>query len=528
MRLGFSLLVLSLWLFLHQDLRQDGAEAANILGVFPYRHISPFLVMQPFVRTLAKRGHNVTLITPKGMPNDIEGVRHIRVAKLNKRLTEMIKSNQVFELIYNKWSENSLKAGMLFNASHDILSDPGVQRMLQDRSERFDLIIMEPTNLDALLGLVEYYNATLMGFSSGRWNWNSEELAGNPAPTVYEPISPIGYSLDTTFLSRVHNWIHIMEEKLLEHLVIRPAQLRIFQKFFGYSSQKLEELRTKFSVVLINSHYSMGKIRANVPNIIEVGGLHLSEPMEPCTEDLQRFMDEAEHGVIYLSMGNDVLVRFLPENLQQLLLKTFAKLKQRFIWKSELLNMPNKSENIFVIEKAPQRHILEHPNIRLFITNGGQLSVIEALHSGVPILGLPMFFDQFRNLRWGHLSGMVEVLDINTLNEDILTATIQEMLVSPKYALRSKEMSKFFQDRPMSPLDTAIWWTEYALRNKNLNRMRLNTEDIPLIQYYKLDTILTFVFRFGLVAVSVIFLVYSLFKRNRRARGRRLQPSITG
>ncbi|KMZ05328.1 UDP-glucosyltransferase 2 isoform X2 [Drosophila simulans] len=518
MCLGYCWLTVFLCLLLQQDLHQDQAEAANILGIFPYRHISPFFVMQPLVRTLAERGHNVTLITPSGLPNDIEGVRHIRVAQLNERIKD-----QVLDFLINKWTESALTAKALYNASNDILSDPGVQRMLHDKSERFDLIIMEPSSLDALYGLVEFYNATLIGLSSIRINWQTDELAGNPAPSIYEPISPVGFSLETSLFSRVYNWIHIMEEKLVDYLILRPAQLHLFQKFFGYSAQKMNELRNRFSLMLINSHYSMGKVRANAPNIIEVGGLHLSEPPEPSDEELQKFLDKANHGVIYFSMGNDVLIKFLPANIQELLLQTFAKLKESIIWKSELLCMPNKSDNVYVIEQAPQRHILNHPNVRLFITNGGLLSVIEAVDSGVPMLGLPMFFDQFANMRWVQLSGMAEVMDINILNKDTLTETIKHMLASDSYYLKAKEMSQFFKDRPMSPLDTAVWWTEYALRNRNITRMRLNLEEIPLIEYYRIDSILAFSLRFGLVAASLIFLVYTLFLKY-RIRLRRLHP----
>lgn len=465
----------------------------------------------------------MTLITPIGMPNDIEGVRHIRVAQLNERIKEMLESDQVLDFMINKWTESALTAKALFNASNDILSDPGVQRMLHDKSESFDLIIMEPSSLDALYGLVEFYNATLMGLSSIRINWHTYELAGNPAPSIYEPISPVGFSLETSLFSRVYNWIHIMEEKLVNYLILRPAQLHLFQKFFGYSAQKMNELRSRFSLMLINSHYSMGKVRANAPNIIEVGGLHLSEPPEPSDEELQKFLDKADHGVIYFSMGNDILIKFLPENIQELLLQTFATLNESIIWKSELLYMPDKSDNVYVVEQAPQRHILNHPNVRLFITNGGLLSVIEAVDSGVPMLGLPMFFDQFGNMRWVQLSGMAEVMDINSLNKDTLTETIKHMLANNSYYLKAKEISQFFKDRPMSPLDTAVWWTEYALRNRNITRMRLNLEEIPLIEYYRIDSILAFSLRFGLVAASLIFLVYTLFLKY-RIRLRRLHP----
>jgi len=409
--------------------------------------------------------------------------------------------------------ESIMAATMYFNMCQDILSDDGVQRMLKDKREHFDLIMMDASNLDALYGLVEYYNATLIGLTSISVNWYTEELAGNPAPSIYEPISQIGYSRDHSILSRIYNWIHINEERLIEHLVILPAQLQVFKKFFGYSDQKFYELRNRFSVILVNNHFSLGRVRSNVPNLIEVGGLHLSESPEPCDKELQKFMDDAENGVIYFSMGLDILVKFLPENLQQTLVKSFAKLKQRVVWKNEIFSMPNKSENIYVIEKSPQRHILAHPKVRLFITNGGLLSVMEAVDSGVPMLGLPIFFDQFGNLRWGQTAGMAEVLDINNLKEETLTNTIRELIDNPKYTLRAKKMSKTFNDRPMSPLDTAVWWTEYALRNRDVSHIRLKVEEIPLFLYYRIDRIVPFFLRFGLIAASVIFLGLVFFRK---------------
>ncbi|EDX14065.1 GD18377 [Drosophila simulans] len=514
MRLEFSWLAFVLCLFLQQDLYQDSVQAANILGIFSYHLSSHNLVVLPLARALVKRGHNVTLITPVGMPPDIEGVRHIRVPKLNQRVQEMIECDQLLDFFGSKWIASLMAVSMLYNMSSDILSDKGVQKMLQDRNEHFDLVMLEPSALEALYGVVEHYNATLMGFSGGNVNWSTEEVAGNFAPSINDPISSLGYSRGNSLLSKIYNWVHITEEKLLTHLIVRPSQLRIFKKFFDFSEQIFYNMRDKYSVILVNNHFSMGRVRSNVPNIIEVGGLHLTEPAEPCDSKLQRFMDDAEHGVIYFSMGQEIMVQFLPEDMQQNLMKSLVQFNQRVVWKTELYNMSNKSDNVYVIEQPPQRAVLAHPNtLRLFITNGGLLSVIEAVDSGVPMLGLPVFFDQFSNLRWRQLAGMAEVLDINNLNADTLTKTIVELIENPKYAMRANKISKTFKDRPMSPLDTAVWWTEYALRNRNISLIRLNVDEIPLIHYYRIDTIVTSFLRFGLIAVSVIFFVSVCLKK---------------
>nr|AAY54840.1 IP11703p [Drosophila melanogaster] len=523
MHLEFYWLTVLFCLFLQKDLYQDSVQAANILGIFSYHFSSHNLVVRPLANALVKRGHNVTLITPVGMPTDIEGVRHIRVPKLNQRVQEMIEGDQILDFFGSKWIASLMVVSMLYNMSSDILSDKGVQKMLQNRNERFDLVMLEPSALEALYGVVEHYNATLMGFSGGNVNWSTEEVAGNFAPSINDPISSLGYSRSNSLLSKIYNWVHITEEKLLKHLIFRPSQLRIFKKFFNFSEQKFYNMREKYSVILVNNHISMGRVRSNVPNIIEVGGLHLTEPAEPCDSKLQKFMDDAEHGVIYFSMGQEIMVQFLPEDMQQNLMKSLDQFKQRVVWKTELYNMPNKSDNVYVIEQPPQRAVLAHPNTRLFITNGGLLSVMEAVYSGVPILGLPVFFDQFINLRNVNLRGMAEVLDANEMTLEILTSTIRKLLENPRYALKAKKMSQSFRDRPMSPLDTAVWWTEYALRNKDASHMRLNTEDVPL--YYEWDWGLLLGLRFGIVFGSVIYLVYKLFQKT-SARRRPFQ--VTG
>ncbi|XP_026835529.1 UDP-glucuronosyltransferase 2C1 isoform X2 [Drosophila erecta] len=510
MRLEFSWLAVALCVILQQDLCQDSVQAASILGIFSYHFSSHNLVVRPLARALVKRGHNVTLITPVGMPSDIEGVRHIRVPKLNQ---QMIECDQMMDFFGSKWIAGWLAVTMLYNMSLDILSDEGVQRMLKDKSERFDLVMLEPSALEALYGIVEFYNATLMGFSGGNVNWSTEEVAGNFAPSINDPISSLGYSRGNSLLSKIYNWVHITEEKLLTHLIVRPSQLHIFKKFFGYSEQTFYYMRKRYSVILVNNHFSMGRVRSNVPNIIEVGGLHLTEPPEPCDAKLQRFMDDAEHGVIYFSMGQEILVQFLPEDMQQNLMKSLVQFKQRVVWKTELYSMPNKADNIYVIEQPPQRAVLAHPNTRLFITNGGLLSVMEAVYSGVPILGLPVFFDQFINLRNVNLRGMAEVLDANEMSLEMLTSTIRELLENPKYTLKARKMSQSFRDRPMSPLDTAVWWTEYALRNGDASHMRLKTEDVPL--YYQWDWLILLAARFGIVFGSVIYLFYKVFQKTR-------------
>lgn len=41
--------------------------------------------------------------------------------------------------------------------------------------------------------------------------------------------------------------------------------------------------------------------------------------------------------------------------------------------------------------------LLGHPNIKAFITHGGLLGALEAVHCGVPMIVIPQYGDQFFN-----------------------------------------------------------------------------------------------------------------------------------
>jgi glucuronosyltransferase len=82
-------------------------------------------------------------------------------------------------------------------------------------------------------------------------------------------------------------------------------------------------------------------------------------------------------------------------------------------------------------------HRAAHPNVRLFITHGGLLSTLEAISRGVPLIGIPVFADQFLNMARAVSSGYGIKIDLNNVTSESLTWAIQEVIESPKYVLRS-------------------------------------------------------------------------------------------
>jgi glucuronosyltransferase len=67
-------------------------------------------------------------------------------------------------------------------------------------------------------------------------------------------------------------------------------------------------------------------------------------------------------------------------------------------------------------------------------------------------------------------------------------------------------VSRAFRDRPMSPLNTAIFWTEYVVRHGGAPHMRSAAVYLTWYQYLLLDVIavLVLIATVSLVAVYVI------------------------
>uniref|UniRef100_A0A914MXP8 glucuronosyltransferase n=1 Tax=Meloidogyne incognita TaxID=6306 RepID=A0A914MXP8_MELIC len=76
------------------------------------------------------------------------------------------------------------------------------------------------------------------------------------------------------------------------------------------------------------------------------------------------------------------------------------------------------------------REDLTHPNLRAFISHCGQNSLTESVTAGVPVIGLPLFADQFYNADVAQKLGFGLQIDVNDLNgpnaESILTETIEK------------------------------------------------------------------------------------------------------
>jgi glucuronosyltransferase len=94
-----------------------------------------------------------------------------------------------------------------------------------------------------------------------------------------------------------------LTEEVITRVLTMPMQRYLYNKYFPNAKRSFDEMYHNTSIVFINHHVSSTSPRPYLPNIFEIGGIHV-KPVKPLPEDLKKFLDSAEEGVILFSMGS--------------------------------------------------------------------------------------------------------------------------------------------------------------------------------------------------------------------------------
>jgi len=77
-----------------------------------------------------------------------------------------------------------------------------------------------------------------------------------------------------------------------------------------------------------------------------------------------------------------------------------------------------------------------------------------------------------------------------------------------RYAKNAKISSERFKDRPMSPAESVVYWTEYVVRHKGAPHLKSHAMNLSWYQYFLLDIVVVLLIFLSLV----IFITYKVFK----------------
>ncbi|XP_030269129.1 UDP-glucuronosyltransferase 2C1-like [Sparus aurata] len=376
--------------------------------------------------------------------------------------------------------------GIMCKMATKMFEDKDLMNSLKERE--YDLVLTDPAwgagiMLAHALKLPLVYNV--------RWITSGEgHLAVAPSPLSYIPMTGSGLSDKMTFMQRVKNVIFYVIWQAQDVFLIDPQYQAVCDKFFG-PEVRYSDLLKGADLWLMRVDFVFEFPRPTMPNVVYMGGFQC-KPAEPLPEHLEEFVQSSgEHGVIIMSLGT--FVSELPADMTNEIAAAFAKLPQKVIWRYKGDRPASLGNNTLIVDWMPQNDLLGHPKIKLFVAHGGTNGLQEAIYHGVPIVGLPIFFDQYDNLLRLKERGGAKILTLNAVDkDDNFLKAIQEVLNEPSYRMNMQRLSRLHRDTPMKPMDTALFWIEFVMRHKGAAHLRTESYRLPWYSYHSVDVVLSF------------------------------------
>ncbi|XP_026150061.1 UDP-glucuronosyltransferase 2C1-like isoform X1 [Mastacembelus armatus] len=495
-------------------------QAGNIL-VLPAEG-SHWINMDILLEALHSRGHNITIVCSskswyiKEKASYYNTIRVEMERGIDEALTTKILSKVVeFERGSLPWMDLlHTTVGMFstFTEMQQLLCDflsallDDQDLMMNLKESKFDLLLTDPcwgigTILAKYLNLPLVYNV--------RWLIAQEaHLAIAPSPISYIPITGSGNTDKMTFYQRVNNMLLYLAPQIQNYLAAKLVYQKICDKYLGLGKD-FNQLMLDADIWLMRVDFVFEYPRPTMPNVVYIGGFQCKPP-KPLPQHLEEFVESSgEHGVIIMSLST--FVSELPADMTNKIAEAFAKLPQKVIWRHKGDRPAILGNNTLLVDWMPQNDLLGHPKIKLFVAHGGTNGVQEAMYHGVPVVGLPMFFDQYDNLL--RLRGGAKIMKLTTVDKDNnFLEAVQEVLNEPSYRINIQRLSRLHRDQPIKPMDNAIFWIEFVIRHGGAAHLRTESYRLPWYSYHSVDVIIFLLTAALLILFILVRLVLSCFR----------------
>ncbi|MBN3286148.1 UD2A2 glucuronosyltransferase, partial [Polyodon spathula] len=361
-----------------------------------------------------------------------------------------------------------------------IFEDPEIMKKLQG----FNVVLTDPT---MAVGLLIAHRLKLPVVLNVRWTSSGEgHFAIAPSPLSYVPMAGTRFSDRMTFTQRLLNVLIYGLNFYADRFVISTPYDDLCARYCD-SGTDIRTLLQSADIWLMRLDFVFEFPRPTMPNVIYIGGFQC-QPSKPLTPELEEFMESSgKHGVIVMSLGT--LVESLPREVTAKIALAFAQLPQKIIWRYIGERPQNLGNNTLLVKWLPQNDLLGHPKTRAFVAHGGTNGIYEAIYHGVPVVGLPLLFDQFDNLLRLEVRGAAKVLDFATMSSVEYLQALKQVLEEPSYRRNMKRLSILHHDQPMEPMHSALFWIEYVMRNGGAAHLRTEAYRMPWYSYHSLDVI---------------------------------------
>ncbi|CAG8490461.1 1155_t:CDS:2 [Ambispora leptoticha] len=222
--------------------------------------------------------------------------------------------------------------------------------------------------------------------------------------------------------------------------------------------------RTRNSLFLANTFFGF-EIAETLPPLYQEIGPIMYDSYPQLTTSLESFINSHER-IIYIAFGDRFYTT--PENNGKILKSVMellaAKKLDGVIWAltqtlrtdfPSTINLQsgisinttailtNSNSHIKILDWVPQFAVLNHTNVKIFLTHGGSESIFEALYTATPMLILPLYLDQNGNAEKLTMQGCALTVSKQALDEKDLFVKVTRLLTDQSIAQNLKRMQVF-------------------------------------------------------------------------------------
>ncbi|XP_013373929.1 PREDICTED: UDP-glucuronosyltransferase 2A3-like [Chinchilla lanigera] len=361
--------------------------------------MSHWLNLKTLLEELVKRGHEVTVLTPSNsffIDYRKPSAFHFEVIPVpTHNNASEIRVNEFIELAVNVmptlplWQSGRLLQKVFLQATEDLklvcastVYNHSLMQKLQQ--SMYDVMLTDPLvpcgELVAEMLGIPFVN-TLRYFTG----YTIEKYCGQlPAPPSYVPVPMGGLTSRMTFMERVKNLLL----SFLFDFWFQQYDFQVWDQFYSEALGRpttLCETMGKAEIWLIRTYWDIEFPRPYLPNFEFVGGLHC-KPAKPLPPVLWRYKGKEP--------------------------ATIGPNTRLFDW-------------------IPQNDLLGHPKTKAFITHGGTNGIYEAIYHGVPMVGVPIFGDQYDNVAHMKAKGAAVQVNIHTMTSADLLGALRAVINDP-------------------------------------------------------------------------------------------------
>ncbi|XP_076586984.1 UDP-glucuronosyltransferase 2A2-like [Chaetodon auriga] len=491
------------------------ANGGNILVW--YTDGSHWINLKPVLEKLVNRGHQVTVLVPSAsmfMNTSEPSSFHYEPFNVSvsmetmEEILEEILHFSMYEMdhmsllqIYMKFIDlmkvnlqNSLKF------LDGVLKSETIMKRLKDG--KYDLLLADPiypgSDLTAdILGIPLVFS---LRFSLGN-NW--ERHCGQlPAPPSFVPGAMSKLTDKMDFSERVWNLLFYALNDLVTDSVYWKELDKYYTEVKGTPINACE-IMGKADIWLMRTFWDFDFPHPVLPNFKFVGGIHC-RPAKPLPKDMEDFVQSSgDAGIVVFTLGS--MIKNMTTEKGNMIASALAQIPQKVLWRYSGEKPKTLGANTRIYNWIPQNDLLGHPKTRAFITHGGTNGIYEAIYHGVPMVGIPMFSDQPDNLNHMKAKGAAIIVNFNFMKTEDLRDAINAVINDKSYKENAMLLSSIHHDRPLSPLDEAVFWIEYTMRNKGAKHLRVQAHELTWYQYHSLDVLV-------LLLAIILFLILLFIK----------------